>query len=461
MTKINGQYLITLGYTPSKWFGEIIDEVNTSDLDGQKLLDFIEESHKKYLEKNQKIDLHEVPVKYHKNIEGNTEDEKNNVQRVFDYMDILMKTPVIEKGAVMPDACPAGGLGSIPVGGVVASRNAIHPRMHSADICCSVMMTNLGNFDPELVLDSAMENTHFGPVPKSRKSKGKLPKSLKEEILSNDFLKNKGIFRHAEHQLGTQGDGNHFLFVGTSENTGETILVTHHGSRAFGAGLYKAGMREAERLRKKLSPDTIKSNAWIPYETEVGKSYWEALQIVRKWTKLNHETVHDLILRDLGIYKKDRFWNEHNFVFKDGKLFYHAKGATPLLDKFVPDSRDGKRLIPLSMAQPILVVNGELTENNLGFAPHGAGRNVSRTQHRKSFEGKTDEEIFQLETDGIDARFYSGNIDITELPSAYKDAEEVQRQIEKFQLGNIVDRIMPYGSIMAGNWQKNLKKRKK
>jgi hypothetical protein len=34
----------------------------------------------------------------------------------------------------------------------------------------------------------------------------------------------------------------------------------------------------------------------------------------------------------------DRFWNEHKFVFKDGDLFYLAKGATPLCDKYMPDT---------------------------------------------------------------------------------------------------------------------------
>lgn len=45
------------------------------------------------------------------------------------------------------------------------------------------------------------------------------------------------------------------------------------------------------------------------------------------------------------------FWNEHNFVFKDSNKFYHAKGATPLEDKFVRDSYNGLRLIPLNMSQ--------------------------------------------------------------------------------------------------------------
>jgi len=160
---------------------------------------------------------------------------------------------------------------------------------------------------------------------------------------------------------------------------------------------------------------------------------------------------------------EDRFWNEHNFVFKDGDDFYHAKGATPLDDKFVPDSKDGLRLIPLNMAEPILIVRGETTATNLGFAPHGAGRDVSRTAHKRSHGDRAIADIFAEETAGLDVRFFSGEIDVSELPSAYKNAANVQAQMAEFGLGEVVDRIMPYGCIMAGDWQKDapwMKKRR-
>ena len=155
----------------------------------------------------------------------------------------------------------------------------------------------------------------------------------------------------------------------------------------------------------------------------------------------------------LRINPYDRFWNEHNFVFKEDDLFYHAKGATPLDDKFVPDSQGGLRLIPLNMSEPVLIVRGATTSNNLGFAPHGAGRNISRGQHKRNKAHKTIAQIFHEETAGLDIRFFSKNIDISELPSAYKNAQSVKRQMEQFGLGEVVDEIMPYGCIMAGDWE--------
>jgi RNA-splicing ligase RtcB len=79
---------------------------------------------------------------------------------------------------------------------------------------------------------------------------------------------------------------------------------------------------------------------------------------------------------------------------------------------------------------------------------------VSRTQHRKSKTGTT-MQIFKEETRGLDIRFFSKEIDITELPSAYKNATAVRAQMDEFGLGKVIDEVMPYGCIMAGDFQKN------
>ncbi len=444
---ITGKTLIEKGFKPRKWFKQAIDFANKHKLEGVELDNYLASVCPKV------FDPYQQPIKYYKNIRGETEDEISNVEKVCNTMEELMRTPTLVDGAVMPDACPTGERGQIPVGGVVVARNAIHPAMHSADVCCSVMMTNLGKIAPKEALDIAQSVTHFGGG--GRDELFDFPEDLEEVIIQNRLLNSERSLNLAKNHLGTQGDGNHFLFIGCSKKTGETVIVTHHGSRGFGANLYKNGMKLAEYFRKEISPDTLKNNAWIPYDTDEGKAYWEALQIVRDWTKLNHTVLHDATCRKLAIEPVNRFWNEHNFVFKENDLFYHAKGATPLDDKFVPDSQDGLRLIPLNMCEPVLVVKGESTENNLGFAPHGAGRNITRTQHKKNNVDKTIDEIFTEETNGLDIRFFSNNIDISELPSAYKNAKNLQEQMSEFNLGYIVDEILPYGCIMAGDWDKD------
>ena len=454
--KITGKDLITLGLRPGPWFKEAIKFINENQLIGTDLMNYLEQ-----YRLPEPMALLEKPLDFVVNLEAENELEQNNVAAVLSTMNELMKTPTLVAGVVMPDACPTGKTGVIPVGGVAVAKNAIHPGMHSADICCSVMLTDFGDANPKDLLDAAMQITHFGPGGRKEDALFDFPEELLLEFKNNPLLHDVKSLHLAKTHLGTQGDGNHFLFVGRSKNTGNTMLVTHHGSRGVGANLFKKGMLMAEKFRQLLSPNTLKNNAWIPFDTYEGKMYWAALQIIRKWTKLNHEVIHDGILSKLDKTSQVRFWNEHNFVFKDGDLFYHAKGATPLDDRFLPDIT-GPRIIPLNMAQPVLIVQGQANDRNLGFAPHGAGRNTSRSFHKKSLENKSIQDVFEEETSGLDVRFYSSKIDVSELPSAYKNAHSVRTQMEQFDLGTVVDEVLPYGCIMAGEFDKPwLKKNKK
>ncbi len=455
---ITGKDLIELGYKPSKWFKDAIVHINMYKLEGKEMVDYIESIIPIEVPM---LPLNQNPINFFENIIANTDDEKENLIAVKKSMDAIMKTPTVVAGAIMPDACPAGSVGTIPVGGVVVAKNAIHPGMHSADICCSVYLTDLGKVEPKTILDTAQNITHFGVGGRPRGKQFKLPEEIKNEFKQNSFLDSDRIISMAQEHLGTQGDGNHFLFVGVSKKTGNTVLVTHHGSRGVGATLYKLGMKTAEKFRKKLSKETLPQNAWIPFDTEEGREYWSALQTIRKWTKQNHTVIHDEICKQLNISFVNRFWNEHNFVFKDGDLFYHAKGATPVNSNYLQDA--GPQIIPLNMAEPILIVQGGTTQTNLGFAPHGAGRNLSRTKHKNTKGEKLKTEIYKEETFGIDARFFSGEIDISELPSAYKNAASVKEQISHFNLCDIIDEIMPIGCIMAGGsdnapWKKRKNK---
>lgn len=453
--KITGNTLIELGFRPGKWFSDALVHINSNELNEDEINTYLEQ-----FQLPDPIELKATPTKFEINIKAENEAEVDNVTTVIESMNELMRTPTLVAGAIMPDACPTGPAGLIPVGGVAVAKNAIHPGMHSADICCSVMLTDFGKADPKTILDAAHASTHFGPGGRARGNQIQLPEELKAKFESNPFLNSKRMLSLAQEHLGTQGDGNHFLYVGKLKSTGNTVVVTHHGSRAPGALLYNKGMHIAEEFRRDLSPQTLKQNAWIPFDTEEGRNYWEALQIIREWTKLNHMVIHDMVAEKTNETVENRFWNEHNFVFKDGDLFYHAKGATPLDDKFMNDIT-GPRLIPLNMSEPILIVGGETTSNNLGFAPHGAGRNISRTAHRKAKGERTDLEIFEAETAGLDVRFFSNEIDITELPSAYKNAATVRSQMEEFGLGEVIDEVLPYGCIMAGDCQKNAPWRKK
>lgn len=384
------------------------------------------------------------------NLQASTSEEFENYSKVIEHVGALAKIDTVEAVAVLPDACPAGSaLGTIPVGGVAKVRGALHPGMHSADVCCSMAFTNLGKVNPKAALDVAQVITHFGIGGRPTSNMFTPPADLIAKMHNNPFFRDVGT--ELETHFATQGDGNHFLYVGTLASTGDTVIVTHHGSRKPGAMLYKAGMGVAQQYSKALirSGEIAKHNAYIPFDSIDGLHYWHALQLIRRWTKESHFAIHDQVVQALVTGVVDRFWNEHNFVFQRGDHFYHAKGATPNYAGFSPDD-DGRTLIPMNCAEPILIAGHVDNPNSLGFAPHGAGRNFSRKQHLATIEGRDPAEVFKEETKGLDVRAFNGKVDLSELPSAYKSAAEVRRQIDHFGLAKITDTILPFGSIMAG-----------
>ena len=103
----------------------------------------------------------------------------------------------------------------------------------------------------------------------------------------------------------------------------------------------------------------------------------------------------------------------------------------------------------------------QIKDNEVKFVDLRFTDPKGKWQHVTFDVGMVDEEIFAEETKGLDARFFSGITDISELPSAYKDAATVRAQIAEYGLAEIVDEVTPYGSIMAGDWQRDAPWRKK
>ena len=444
---ITGATLIAWGFRPGAWFRDGIDTANRLQAEGAD--DAAVFAALQALAPVETL-MRTNSLPYGLFLDAETEDERANKVAVAAHMDALMRTPTIVAGAAMPDACPsASALGTIPVGGVVAAKDAIHPGMHSADVCCSVAITVLNRReDLKKVLDSVEAVTHFGAG--ARPDVIEPPAELMRRISENPFL--SGLENYARYGFATQGDGNHFAFVGTLASQDRPAIVTHHGSRGLGAQLYKRGLSAAQKHTAVHAPRVPPHNAWIDAESRNGQLYWEALQIVREWTKASHFAIHDLATRKLGIRVTGRFWNEHNFVFRktDG-LFYHGKGATPSWDGFSADDTGvGLTLIPLNMAEPVLVTRHRDRKESLGFAPHGAGRNMSRSAFLRAHIDVSSEELRRTYAPNVDLRSFCGTLDVSELPGAYKNAASVRAQIAKYNLAEVVDEVRPYGCIMAG-----------
>lgn len=423
------------------------------------------------------------PIPFSEAIAPANAEEEKNVANVRKQMHGLLRTPVISAGVILPDACPVGPQEAvIPVGAAVVAENAIIPSAHSADICCSMRATfyeKRSNIGSEL--DDLTAVTNFGPIPRAQED-GVDDAVLDEDVWNNPFL--KGLENRARMHMADQGDGNHFAYIGEmgvtpeflamlrltghaelAENLGPSVsktlrvLVTHHGSRGIGAHLYKRGQNAAEKHTAKVAEGIPKAAAWLDARSDTGGDYWHALQYISRWTKANHRAIHRRFLEKISGTAVAEMGNEHNFVWKRGDHFYHGKGATPAWKDELGRPKLG--LIPLNMAEPILLVLGADQEEFLSFAPHGAGRNLSRTALMRRFPEEKDRERQLAEsTEGIDVRWFSGVPDLSETPVAYKNAAEVKRQIADFGLAEVIAEIRPLGCIMAGHIDQPWRSRK-
>lgn len=405
--------------------------------------------------------------------------DAQNIGAVRRQMNELLRVPVVLSGAVMPDACPAGNApAAIPVGGIIAVDRAILPSAHSEDVCCSMYASFFrSDRSTREIMDVLQSCTRFGAGGRPIAEWVKHP-VLDEAVWENPFL--QGLERHAAMHLADQGDGNHFAWLGEILFSNEQlacltksgyvelaqslgrgkqawkVLVTHHGSRGLGAHVYKRGQKAAEKYTTKIAQGIPEAGYWLDAESEEGRAYWEALQYVGRWTSANHQCIHEALAAKLGGEIVASVGNAHNFVWREGDTFYHAKGATPAgLDGM---GRPRLGLIPLNMSAPILLVMGRNSHEFLGFAPHGAGRNVSRRALVKPFrnkDGSLDEPQISAmvaeQTRGLDVRWWHGKADLSETPMAYKSAVQIRQQLRDFALAEIVAEIQPLGCIMAGD----------
>ena len=257
----------------------------------------------------------------------------------------LMRVPTVDAGAVMPDACPAGAApGTIPVGGIVAARNAIHPGMHSADICCSMAVSVLGDVEPTPVLDAGHEAVPFrrgrpasaaASTPARRRSwraSSRTGSCAMTAVAAVRAIRHPGrrqsLLLCRPHRLDRGGRARHPSRLAQAGRHCSTRPAWH--GRALS--------------RRSSSPETPPHNAWIPARHREGEAYWDALQLSARGRKRTTTPSTTCVAALLGLKSRERFWNEHNFVFrKSDGLFYHAKGATPAWADFAPDARPDAR----------------------------------------------------------------------------------------------------------------------
>jgi len=338
------------------------------------------------------------------------------------------KLPVAAAGALMPDAHVGYGL---PIGGVLATRNAVIPYAVGVDIACrmkmSVLDLSLDALDTQAPrLTSAIDReTRFGVG-------GSFKQKRAHDVMDADWRVTPvttGLKDRAWAQLGTSGSGNHFVEFGklTVMNDaaglapGEYVaLLSHSGSRGAGAAIAAHYSKLAKKLHPEL-PAELANLAWLDLDTEAGQEYWAAMELMGRYAAANHALIHRHIARNLGVEVRLDLENHHNFAWRErhrlpggstADVIVHRKGATPA-------GAGVLGIIPGSMGTPGYVVRGRGSDASLHSAAHGAGRRMSRTAAKKQFRWE-DAMAFLRERN---VTLISAGLD--EVPMAYKNIDEV------------------------------------
>jgi tRNA-splicing ligase RtcB len=348
--------------------------------------------------------------------------------------------PVAVAGALMPDAHVGYGL---PIGGVLATRNAVIPYAVGVDIACRVKLSVLDlpahalTAEPDRLINALESETRFG-IGARFGGRGDRIRRRDHPVLDDDWSVSpitRQLRDKAAQQLGTSGSGNHFVEFGTLEVDeagarsmqlpfGGTYLalLSHSGSRGTGAAVCQHYSNVAMKLHPHL-PRHQQHLAWLDLDSHEGREYWHAMSLMGRYAAANHAVIHDAVSRALGARVIAGVENHHNFAWEeehliDGqpqRLIVHRKGATPA-------DRGVLGIIPGSMAAPGYVVRGKGQPDSLLSASHGAGRVMSRRAAIAKYRWADVRPM--LEKRGV--TLLSAGLD--ENPLVYKDIETVMNQ---------------------------------
>ena len=379
--------------------------------------------------------------------------EDNIDQGSRDQIQAACDLPIARKAALMPDAHLGYGL---PIGGVLATENAVIPYGVGVDIACRMRLTftdadaqamgalqRNDKAECETLYDKPLnKGTKFGVGCEYTRSGRQ-----KHAVMDSGRWSSTQLLRDTKdkawQQLGTSGSGNHFVEWGRALIYGNVegltpgsyvALLSHSGSRGTGAKV----CNKYTKLAKQQNPAGELS--WLDLDTAEGQEYWESMTLMGEYAAANHWCIHRNVLKFSGLNSIGVVENHHNFAWKeqyDGKeLIVHRKGATP--------ANVGELgVIPGSMASPAYIVRGKGSVDSVNSASHGAGRAMSRKAAKKAFNWEEwNRHLYEK-----NVRVLAAGLD--EVPGAYKPIEQVMAAQD--DLVEIVGEFHPSIVMMCGD----------
>ena len=370
-------------------------------------------------------------------IYGENEIDEQAKYQLYD----ALKLPISVAGALMPDAHTGYGL---PIGGVLATRNAVIPYGVGVDIGCRMCLTiypmkvSFLKGKGHQLANMLSDHTKFGMY-ETHKVKHDHEIFGREEF--KDIPLVKRLKDKAYKQLGTSGGGNHFVEFGSvtisdidnewNLKPGEYVgILSHSGSRGLGANIAKHYTYLA--TKQCPLPKHVQQLAWLDLNTHDGQEYWLAMNLAGDYAQACHDDIHARLGKLLGSKPIAKIANHHNFAWKqkvgNEDCIVHRKGATPA-------AKGELGIIPGSMTAPGYIVRGKGNKESLDSASHGAGRLFSRRKCKEKFT----QSAIKKQLASHDVTLIGGGID--EAPMAYKNIETVMKNQQ--ELVEIVGMFTP------------------
>ena len=340
---------------------------------------------------------------------------------------------------------------AVPIGGVVAYKDAISPSGVGYDIACGnkAVLVNLPGKELraniQRIMDDVWNTVSFGVGRRNNER-------VEHALFESDAWKTQPaapLKEMARQQLGTVGSGNHYVDLFTDEQDRVWIGV-HFGSRGLGHKiatwfLQKAGAKDG----MDVAPCVIRTS------TDLGAQYIECMHLAGAYAYAGRDWVCQRVARILGAGIVAEVHNHHNFAWREThqgeELWVVRKGATPAFP-------GQKGFVGGTMGETSVILEGaenESAKHSLYSTVHGAGRVMGRMEAKGKVDRKTgqvvrpgrvSQEMMQewVSRAGVELR----GAGLDESPHCYKRLDEVLS--EHGDSVRILHRLTPVGVAMAG-----------
>jgi len=433
-------------------------------------------------------------------------------QQCVDQIHRMTNNPVFtNKIVIMPDT--HAGKGSV-IGFTMSLTDKVISSVVGVDIGCGVLSFNIGdaisdNKDKLLKLDKKIRSVV--PFGNNLQQRSSVPSKFFENNYpwdeANDVVKkfvvsyNKkfntnfqpitftydwflekqkqiGMRQDAEMAIGTLGGGNHYIEGGKSEKTGDTWFTIHCGSRNFGLqvcnyhqNIAKNNLEkkrnvdlrsEIEKIKNSEDKTTIgkqikelKNNMGLNFdgvnikgmeflEGQDAMNYYFDMIFTQIYAKFNRQRIMDNISKHLRCDIKDSIECIHNYINFDDLII--RKGS-------ISSYKGERSIIPLNMADGMLICEGKSNPDWNYSAPHGAGRLMSRGDASRNI----DLDDFKFKMKGIVSTSVCKST-LDEAPQAYKSTKMIEEAI--LPTVTILDKVKTILNLKDGEESMTWKERK-